>query len=100
MAGTPDGRAFDVVSAPVGTSGAEFQSIAKKVTGVDSLEAFLRDIRTRYPDSSAISRDAAPPAVPAPPAAAAAVAAAPPPKAPAAEPPKADRTPTGSISRR
>jgi tetratricopeptide (TPR) repeat protein len=92
MAGTPDGRAFDVVSAPVGTSGAEFQSIAKKVAGVDSLEVFLRDMRTRYPDSSAISRDAAPPAVTAAPAAA---AAAPPPKAP-----KADRTPTGSISRR
>jgi len=100
MAGTPDGRAFDVVSAPVGTSGAEFQSITKKVTGVDSLEAFLRDMRTRYPDSSAISRDAAPPAVPAAPAAAAAAVAAPPPKAPAAERPKADRTPTGSISRR
>ena len=100
MAGTPDGRAFDVVSAPVGTSGAEFQTIAKKVTGVDSLEAFLRDMRMRYPDSSAISRDAAPPAVPAAPAAAAAAAAVPPPKAPAAEPPKADRTPTGSISRR
>ena len=94
MADTPDGRAFDVVSAPVGTSGAEFQSIAKKVTGVDSLEAFLRDMRTRYPDSSAVSRDATPPAAPA------AAAAASPPKAPAAEPPKADRTPTGSISRR
>ncbi len=53
---TPDGRAFDVVSAPVGTANAEFQDVAKKVAGGDTLEAFLRDMRTRYPDSSAISR--------------------------------------------
>ena len=58
MADTPDRRAFDVVSAPVGSASAEFQDIAKKVAGVDSLEAFLRDMRTRYPDSSAISQAA------------------------------------------
>ena len=51
MADTPDRRAFDVVSAPVGSGSAEFQDIAKKVAGADSLEAFLRDMRTRYPDS-------------------------------------------------
>jgi hypothetical protein len=101
MMNTPDGRAFDVVSAPVGTANAEFQDVAKRVTGVDSLEAFLRDMRTRYPDSSAISRAPVPAADAAPPAAAAKPAAAvTPPKPPAAEPPKADRTPTGSISRR
>ena len=124
MADTPDRRAFDVVSAPVGTAGAEFQDVAKKVAGVDSLEAFLRDMRTRYPDSSAISPapsadKAAPPAAapaqppgpssqaaPAEKSAAAAppakpdAAASPPAKMPAAAPPKADSTPTGSISRR
>ena len=123
MADTPDRRAFDVVSAPVGSANAEFKDIARKVAGVDSLEAFLRDMRTRYPDSSAISQapiadKAAPPAAapaqppgpssqaaPAEKSAAAAPpakpdAAAPPAKTPAAAPPKADSTPTGSISRR
>jgi len=94
MAGTPDARAFDVVSAPVGAGGVEFEDIARKVTGVDSLEAFLRDMRTRYPDSSAISR------APAAPAAAAAPPPATKPTAPPAAPAKPDRTPTGSISQR
>ena len=110
MASTPDASAFDVVSAPVGSSGQDFQNVAKKVTGINSLEAFLRDMRKRYPDSSAISRPAPPPgagaaAAPAAPVAAAAppptpAAAASPPKAPGAEPPKPDRTPTGSITPR
>ncbi len=115
MADTPDRRAFDIVTAPVGNSSAEFKDIAKKIAGVDSLEAFLRDMRTRYPDSSAISRagadTAAPPAPapaqpPVPPDRAAANApvqpddaASPPPSAPAGVPPKPDRTPTGSIGR-
>ena len=102
MMNTPDGRAFDVVSAPVGTANTEFQDIAKKVTGVDSLEAFLRDMRTRYPDSSAMSQPPAPAAAGAPPPAAAPqpAADAAPPKPPAPDPAKADRTPTGSITRR
>jgi tetratricopeptide (TPR) repeat protein len=123
MADTPDRRAFDVVSAPVGSANTEFKDIARKVAGIDSLEAFLRDMRTRYPDSSAISQapiadKAAPPAVapakppgpssqavPAEKSAAAAPpakpdAAAPAAKTPVAAPPKADSTPTGSISRR
>ena len=51
----PDRRAFDVVTAPIGTSGAEFQDIAKKVASVDTLDAFLRDLRARYPEASAVS---------------------------------------------
>ena len=122
MADTPDRRAFDVVTAPVGSGNAEFQDIAKKIAGVDSLESFLGDMRARYPDSSAISQAAADKA--APPAAAPAkpqgpsskattlgesatnapaksdAAASPPPNAPAAAPPKPDGAPTGSISRR
>ncbi len=101
MASTPDARAFDVVSAPVGSSSQDFQNVAKKVTGIDSLEAFLRDMRKRYPDSSAISRPAPPPGAGAAAAPAAQpAAAASPPKTPGAEPPKPDRTPTGSITRR
>src|SRR5262249_60468274 len=51
----PDRRAFDVVTAPTGTNGVEFQDIARKVASVHKLDAFLRDLRTRYPDSSAVS---------------------------------------------
>ncbi len=105
MADTPDRRAFDVVTAPVGSGSAEFKSIAKKITGVDSLEGFLRDMRARYPDSSALPHAAndtpAPADTPSPPAAAPSPAAAPPPpNTPAAAPSKPDGTPTGSISRR
>jgi hypothetical protein len=119
MADTPDRRAFDVVSAPVGSGGADFKEIAKKVASVDSLEAFLRDMRTRYPDSSAISpADGGNKAAPAAPPGGASKAAAPdkaaantpgkpdaaasalPPNAPAGVPLKPDRAPTGSISQR
>lgn len=51
----PDRRAFEVVTAPIGTNGAEFQDIAKKVASVDTLDAFLRDLGTRYPDAAATS---------------------------------------------
>jgi len=105
MMETPDGRAFDVVSAPVGTANSEFQDIAKRITSIDSLVTFLRDMRTRYPDASAISRAPQPPAGAAAPPAPSAPATKPaaavaPPKTPAGEQPKADRTPTGSIPRR
>ena len=73
MADGRDRRAFDVVSAPIGTSAAEFQEIAKKVASADTLEAFLRDMRARYPDSTPLPPDAAaakdaggPPALPMP----------------------------------
>jgi len=110
------------VSAPTGAAGAEFQDIAKKIAGADSLDAFLRDMRTRYPDSSAISPDGnkAPPpaAAPAAPPGPASNTAAPdktsgnapakpdsaasplPPNGPAEAPRKPDPSPTGSISRR
>jgi tetratricopeptide (TPR) repeat protein len=106
MAETPDRRAFDIVTAPTGNSGAEFTDVAKRVASVDSLDAFLRDMRKRYPDSAAISaattaNEAAPPPAPAntpgkPDAAASPL----PPRGPAAAPAKPDRTPTGSITRR
>jgi len=114
MANTPDSRAFDVVSAPAGPVGTEFQDIAKRIAGANSLDTFLREMRTRYPDAAAISTDtgkkpAAPAVGPAPKAAApgktsantpakpdAAVS----PVKPAAPPRKPDRAPTGSISRR
>jgi len=119
----PDRRAFEIVSAPIGTNGADFQAIAKKVASVDTLDAFLRDLRARYPESSAISPGGAagnaPSAELAPEKAkgsqtnaAPAGEAAPnrpgirdagssplPPKAPAGVPLKPDAEPTGSIPR-
>ncbi len=59
MAGTPDGRAFDIVSAPAGNAGAEFQDIAKKIASVNSLDTFLRELSKRYPDAAAITPAAA-----------------------------------------
>ena len=54
MAQTPDARDFEIVSAPLGTSGAEFRNIAHAAASVDTLEGFLRDVQARYPDASAL----------------------------------------------
>jgi hypothetical protein len=50
-----DRRAFDVVTAPVEPGGTEFRDIARSLAAVDTLAAFLRDLRARYPESSAVS---------------------------------------------
>jgi hypothetical protein len=50
----PDSRAFEVVTAPIGLAGTEFRDIARAVAQVNSLDAFLRDLRTRYPDTGAL----------------------------------------------
>lgn len=114
MADGPDRRAFDVVSAPIGIAGAEFQSIARRVASVDTLSTFLRDMRARYPDVSVPAVDtpgnangvpAAQPKAPTPNANAPAVPSIKPaagssplpPKAPAGVPLKPDAAPTGSI---
>jgi predicted negative regulator of RcsB-dependent stress response len=62
MAQTPDARAFEVVSAPLGTSGGEFRDIARAAASIDTLEGFLRDMQARYPDAGAVSPAASPPA--------------------------------------
>src|SRR5580704_11856847 len=91
MAATPDARAFDVVSAPLGTSGEEFGAIAHAAASVDTLEGFLRDMKARYPDASAISAASDPATLP-PPASASAPASPGTPSAsagpPAAQPPQ------------
>src|SRR6516165_10126253 len=50
MAETPDARAFEIASAPLGTSGAEFREIARAAASTDSLSGFLRGIHARYPE--------------------------------------------------
>lgn len=66
----PDARAFQVITAPIGTTGTEFREIAHSLAAVDTLEAFLRDLRARYPETGAMPAGQRPPAPPAPPAAA------------------------------
>lgn len=60
MAATPDARAFEIVSAPLGASGAEFRDIAHAAASVDTLEGFLREMQARYPDASTLPPPAAP----------------------------------------
>jgi hypothetical protein len=55
MAGTADARTFEVVSAPLGTGGADFHTIAHVAAAADTLDDFLRDMKARYPQSDPIS---------------------------------------------
>ncbi|MEA2877229.1 MAG: hypothetical protein QOF14_2425 [Hyphomicrobiales bacterium] len=48
----PDRRAFAVVTAPFSSNAPEFGEVAKMVAGADTLDAFLRDIRARFPDTT------------------------------------------------
>jgi len=52
MAATPDGHIFEIVSAPLGTSGDQFSAIAHAATSIDTLEGFLRDMKARYPEAA------------------------------------------------
>jgi tetratricopeptide (TPR) repeat protein len=65
MAETKDARVFEIVSAPLGSSGDQFAAIAHAATSIDTLEGFLRDMKARYPDPGA-----SPPIASAPPGAA------------------------------
>jgi Tfp pilus assembly protein PilF len=110
MAEGPDARAFDVVSSPIGTGNAEFRDVARRVASIDTLRAFLKDIRTRYDDAAEKAKAAAAPPKPQPknappkPAPVEAKVEKPavkpppvPPKAPKGEPLRPDPVPTGSI---
>ncbi|WP_439576101.1 tetratricopeptide repeat protein [Phreatobacter sp.] len=49
MADTPDARAFDVVTSPIAARGVEYREIARSIADRDTLEAFLKAYRERYP---------------------------------------------------
>jgi tetratricopeptide (TPR) repeat protein len=53
MSGGTDRTAFDIASKPVGSTGADFAAIAKMAASVDTLDGFLREMKTRYPDATA-----------------------------------------------
>jgi tetratricopeptide (TPR) repeat protein len=55
MAGTPDARAFEIVSAPLGNAGEDFKAIARAAAASDTLDDFLRDMKARYPESNPVS---------------------------------------------
>ncbi len=52
MAGTPDAKAFEIVSATLGSGGDDFKDIANKAAAADTLDDFLRDLNARYPEGS------------------------------------------------
>ncbi len=54
-----DKRSFEVATDPHGASGAEFRELANAVTAFSSLDAFLRDMRERYPEIGALAPDEA-----------------------------------------
>lgn len=89
----PDAHAFEVVSAPIGAGSGEFQDVARRIAATDTLDAFLADMRKRYPDQPAPADTAAQDKAAAAPPAAAAPRASPPPAG-------ADARPTGAIARR
>ncbi|TMJ04363.1 MAG: tetratricopeptide repeat protein [Alphaproteobacteria bacterium] len=71
MAAGPDRRAFEVVTSPLHAKPPEFGDVAKVVAAADTLDAFLRDIRAKYPETTGPVPGASPaPAVPGPGAAA------------------------------
>ena len=110
------------MSAPTGTEGMEFQSVARRVASMSTLDTFLRDLKTRYPDSSVPAGppqngaagqtingvppltlrpntpSATAPVPVTPPASPAAANSPLPPKVPAGVPLKPDTAPTGSIT--
>ena len=50
----PDAHAFEVVTSPIGTGNTEFRAVATHVASLDTLDAFLADMRRRYPNSDAL----------------------------------------------
>jgi hypothetical protein len=53
MALTPEWPMFDYVTGPIDVAAAEFKTIAKQVSGLDRLDAFLAAYRETYGDDAA-----------------------------------------------
>ncbi len=53
MIGEADRLAFDTASKPATASSAEFAQIAKMAASVDTLDGFVREMKTRFPDATA-----------------------------------------------
>ena len=59
MSGDADRAAFETASKPAGANSAEFAQIAKMAASVDTLDGFLREMKTRFPDATARATHAA-----------------------------------------
>jgi hypothetical protein len=55
MSEGPERHAFEVLTSPNGLATTEFREIAHAVAAVDTLEAFLRDLRARYPETGSFA---------------------------------------------
>jgi tetratricopeptide (TPR) repeat protein len=53
MSGEADRAAFETASKPAAADSAEFADIAKLAASVDTLDGFLREMKTRFPDATA-----------------------------------------------
>jgi tetratricopeptide (TPR) repeat protein len=53
MSGEADRAAFETASKPAAANSAEFVQIAKMAASVDTLDGFLREMKTRFPDATA-----------------------------------------------
>ncbi|WP_029586601.1 hypothetical protein [Bradyrhizobium sp. URHD0069] len=53
MSGEADRAAFETASKPAAANSAEFALIARMAASVDTLDGFLREMRTRFPDATA-----------------------------------------------
>jgi hypothetical protein len=53
MSGEADRAAFETASKPATGNNAEFADIAKLAASVDTLDGFLREMKTRFPDATA-----------------------------------------------
>ena len=53
MSGEVDRTAFDIASKPASANSAEFSEIAKMAAKVDTLDGFLREMKSRFPDATA-----------------------------------------------
>jgi tetratricopeptide (TPR) repeat protein len=65
MSNSPDGRAFDTITAPIDARGAAFTEVARAIAATDTFTGFLDEYRKRHPDEAG-PRKASPPAAPAP----------------------------------
>ncbi|MEW6769116.1 MAG: tetratricopeptide repeat protein [Pseudomonadota bacterium] len=61
MDGGDDRAAFDLASKPASADSADFARIAKMAATIDTLDGFLREMKTRYPD--AVARAKLPPEI-------------------------------------
>ncbi|TLP48538.1 hypothetical protein FDK21_02435 [Cohaesibacter sp. CAU 1516] len=64
MSATPVAGAFDVVTLPIERNGEEFHAVAQQIAGINTMERFLTEYRSRYlkgDDSKLAEEQAAPP---------------------------------------